>query len=276
LKIRGRLGKADKDGLTAILLALTVSGVRADTLHLYAAGSLKAALGDVAAAYEAATGQHIEATFGPSGLMRERIEKGEPAHVFASADMDHPRALESQGKGGPVRLLARNRLCAIAQPGLDVSEQTLLEVMSRPEIRLGTSTPKSDPAGDYAWKLFDKAETVQPGSRSLLAAKALQLTGGPTSAKPPAGRNPYAWVMASDRADLFLTYCTNAVLAQREVPGLQIVRIPPELAVGADYGLTVVVGAPPAAGVLADFILGEEGQTILTGYGFEPAAAHAR
>ena len=168
------MGKADKDGLTAILLALTVSGVRADTLHLYAAGSLKAALGDVAAAYEAATGQHIEATFGPSGLMRERIEKGEPAHVFASADMDHPRALESQGKGGPVRLLARNRLCAIAQPGLDVSEQTLLEVMSRPEIRLGTSTPKSDPAGDYAWKLFDKAETVQPGSRSLLAAKALQ------------------------------------------------------------------------------------------------------
>ncbi len=90
--------------LTAILPALMVSGVRADTLNLYAAGSLKAALGDVAAAYEAATGQHVEATFGPSGLIRERIEKGEPAHVFASADMDHPRTLESQGRGGPVRL----------------------------------------------------------------------------------------------------------------------------------------------------------------------------
>ncbi len=159
---------------------------------------------------------------------------------------------------------------------MDVSEQTLLEVMSRPEVRLGTSTPKSDPAGDYAWKPFDKAETVRPGSRSLLAAKALQLTGGPSSEKPPAGHNPYAWVMASDKADVFLTYCTNAVLAQREMPGLQITRIPSGLAVGAEYGLTVLVRAPPAADLLADFILGDEGQTILAGYGFEPAATAAR
>jgi ABC-type molybdate transport system substrate-binding protein len=33
----------------------------------------------------------------------------------------------------------------------------------------------------------------------------------------------------------------------------------------------VITGATPAAGVLADFILGPEGQAILQGYGFEPA-----
>jgi len=208
--------------------------------------------------------------------MRERIEKGEPAHVLAAVNMAHPRKLESEGEGegegGPVRLFARNKLCAIAQPGVDVSEQTLLEVISRPDVRLGTSTPKSDPAGDYAWQLFAKADDVRPGSHPLLEEKALQLTGGPTSEKPPEGPNPYGWVMASDKADVFLTYCTNAVLAQREVPELQIVRIPPELAVGADYGLTVLAGAPPEADALAGFILGEEGQKTLAGYGFEPAA----
>ena len=41
----------------------------------------------------------------------------------------------------------------------------------------------------------------------------MQLTGGPDSDPAPEGRNTYAWVMESDRADLFLTYCTNAVLA---------------------------------------------------------------
>lgn len=260
---------------SAIVMCTTVTAysANADSLNLYAAGSLRAALTDVAAAYEQSTAQQVETAFGPSGIMRERIEKGEPAHIFASANMAHPRKLESEGMAGPVRLFVRNKLCAIAQPGLEVSEQTLLEVISRPDVRLGTSTPNSDPSGDYAWQLFEKAEAVMAGSRALLENKALKLTGGPTSEKPPVGRNTYGWVMASNKVDVFLTYCTNAVLARREVPDLQIVRIPPELAVGADYGVTMLKGAPAAAKSLVDFILGKEGQGILEGYGFEPAVA---
>ncbi|MGK7294634.1 MAG: substrate-binding domain-containing protein, partial [Candidatus Wenzhouxiangella sp. M2_3B_020] len=121
--------------------------------------------------------------------------------------------------------------------------------------------------------LFDKAGSVRPGSHERLDSKALKLTGGPTSEKPPAGRNQYAWVMDSGQADVFLTYCTNAVLARREMPSLQIVSIPAELAVGADYGLTVLDGAPEDAEDLADFILAPEAQSILETYGFEPAAA---
>ena len=66
----------------------------------------------------------------------------------------------------------------------------------------------------------------RPGARATLEAKALQLTGGPTSEKAPAGRNQYAWVMESGKADVFLTYCTNAVLARKEVASLQIVADP--------------------------------------------------
>lgn len=167
---------------------------------------------------------------------------------------------------------ARNKLCAIAQPGIDISGQTLLEVILSPEIRLDTSTPKADPAGGHAWQLFAKAEALQPGSRSRLEAKALQLTGGALSEQPPAARNPCGWVMATGKADVFLTYCTNALLARREMPELQIIQIPQALAVGADYGLTVLVGAPASAERLAGFIPGNEGQKILAGYGFEPVA----
>lgn len=77
--------------------------------------------------------------------------------------------------------------------------------------------------------------------------------------------------MSENRADVFLTYCTNALLAQKDTPGLQIIEIPQALSVGADYGLTVLAGAPAAAADLADFILSADGQSILAGYGFSTA-----
>ena len=42
------------------------------------------------------------------------------------------------------------------------------------------------------------------------------------------------------------------------------------LAVGADYGLTVIKGAPAAAEQFSRFILSPAGQNILIGYGFAP------
>src|SRR6056297_941705 len=258
--------------ITPLAVAMTLAAANAAEVNLYAAGSRKAALSDGAIAFEQASGQAVDTTFGPSGIMRERIENGEAADVFASANMKHPKKLANDGRGGPVRMFARNKLCAIAQPGLDIDSASLLEVISSAEVRLGTSTPKSDPSGDYAWELFAKADKVEPGSEALLEDKAMKLTGGPNSEKPPEGRNNYGWVMDTDQADVFLTYCTNAVLARKEVPHLQIVQIPPELSVGADYGLMVLKGAPEAAGSLADFILGDQGQAILEGYGFESAA----
>ena len=44
-------------------------------VSLYAAGSLRAALGQIAAAFQETDGVEIEATFGPSGVLRERISR---------------------------------------------------------------------------------------------------------------------------------------------------------------------------------------------------------
>jgi len=255
--------------LVLVMLACGSTMASAETLVLYAAGSLKRALGDVSKAYESASGDTVETAFGPSGLMRKRIEGGETAHVFASANMKHPQALEKQGKSGKVVQFARNKLCAIAQKDVKISSGTLLDVILDEKTRLGTSTPKADPSGDYAWQLFGKAEKIRPGAEAALDKKAMKLTGGKDTAKAPKGRNQYGWVMGENKADVFLTYCTNAVLARKEVPELQIVQVPENLSVGANYGLTVLRGAPEKAQDLADFILSPDGQKILGGYGFE-------
>lgn len=237
-------------------------------VRLLAAGSLKAALTEIARDFTASTGHPVETTFAPSGLLRAGIEAGTRADVFASADMDHPRALETAGLAGPVRAFARNVLCALVRPDLAVPPGRLLDVMLDPAVRLGASTPGSDPSGDYAWQMFARAARVRPGAEKALAAKALQLTGGPRSETAPDGRNPYAWVLDSGRADLFLTYRTNALLARRENSRLDIVDLPDELSVGAEYGLTVMTGASPAASALASHILAPAGQRVLVRFGF--------
>jgi len=251
-----------------VLAAAMSAATHAQGLAVYAAGSLREALTEVAALWQAQGGAPAALTFGASGLLRERIEKGEPAQVFASADTDHPQRLAAGGAWQAPVVFTRNALCALAAPNVDASPQTLLATLLRSDVRVGTSTPRADPSGDYAWALFRKADAVRPGAYAALDAKALKLTGGADSPKPPAGRGTYAWVMDSGQADVFLTYCTNAVAAQREVPRLKVVQLPPELQVGAAYGLTVRAEAVPPAHEFARFVLSPPAQAVFARLGF--------
>ncbi len=242
-----------------------------DSVKVHAAGSLKAALTEAAAAFaKMPDGAKVEFAFGPSGLLKERLEKGEASDLFASANMAHPKALSGAGKAGPVRAFARNTLCALAGAGVKVTPRTLLDTILDPKVKLGISTPKADPSGDYAWQLFANAEKVKAGSQKALEAKALQLTGGPQHPPPPKDRTVYGVIVAKGEADVFLTYCTNAILAKKEEPQLQVVAIPDDLNVGADYGLVVMAGAKPAGARFADFLLSADGRAILGTFGFAP------
>ena len=82
--------------------------VAADMIALYAAGSLRGALTDIARSFEDSTGLQVDATFGASGLLRDRIVGGAKADVFASANMEHPVALAKAGKAAAVQMFARN------------------------------------------------------------------------------------------------------------------------------------------------------------------------
>jgi molybdate transport system substrate-binding protein len=255
--------------LTSFIATASLAADEQRVVHVLAAGSLRSAMTEMAAAFSRSTAIRVESGFGPSGVLRERIEKGESVDLFASADMGNPLTLARSGKAGPVVLFARNQLCALIRPGLTVTSDTLLATLLDPKIKLGTSTPRADPAGDYTWAMFAKAEAMRPGSRALLESKALQLIGGSASAAPPAGTDAFAWHLREGRADIFIAYCSAGTNFGKDLPGGTVVNLPSQLATGADYGLTLLPTKNASAAEFALFILSQDGQEILSRNGFE-------
>ncbi|MEP6545880.1 MAG: molybdate ABC transporter substrate-binding protein [Gammaproteobacteria bacterium] len=258
--------------LLAILPALSATGAaQAPAVRLHAAGSLRVAMTEIAKAYSETYGIRVDAVFGASGSLKDRLIQGEPADVFASADMGNPQALTQTGKAGPTVMFARNRLCAILRPGLGATPATLLTTMLEPSVKIATSTPKSDPGGDYAWQMFKKADTERPGSRAVLEAKAIKIGNVPGSLAVPAGAgNAVLWMFQEKRADVFISYCTNARVVVAQSPGVTAVSMPPALAVEAGYGLTLLAAADQGrAAQFALFILSPTGQKILAQHGFD-------
>ena len=143
--------------------------------------------------------------------------------MFASAALPHAQALTDAGISGPSVLFARNALCVVTDQRIARSmPANLVETLLKPEIRIGTSTPVSDPAGDYTWEMFHKVDALQPGAFDTLSKKAQQLFGGPTTTAPVNGR-PRLLVALDDRQiDLFIYYCSGAQQIVRGVDAVQI------------------------------------------------------
>lgn len=247
------------------------TGQAAAPLAVYAAGSLRAALTEVQAAFEQHSGARLSPVFGASGLLRDRISSGEAAQVFASANMEHPQALVAAGKADAVTPFARNALCALTAPAFSLQGKPLALRLLDADVRVGTSTPKADPAGDYAFQMFERIEasgSAPAGSAAALKAKALTLTGGPDSPRPPPGRNVYGELMAAGQADVFITYCTNTREARKQQPQLGVLDVPASINVGALYGLALLKPVDARAQAYAQFLLGPQGQAILASHGF--------
>ena len=258
--------------LIAALGAMSVYAQGAPrAVEMYAAGSLRAAFNELSQAFEHDHAVKVNMTFGASGLLKDRIVAGESPHLFASANMEHPEALVTAGRAPAVAAFARNTLCVLATPTFSLGSKSLALRLLDADVRVGTSTPKADPSGDYAFSMFERIESSRaagPGSAASLKAKALQLTGGPDSPAPPPGRNVYGELVANGQADAFITYCTNATLARREHRALQVLAVPEAINISARYGLAVLGSANAYARAFAQFLFGPKGQAILASHGF--------
>lgn len=255
---------------TALAVTMQAHAQSGEAIRVYAAGSLRAPMTAVAETFTRANGTRVDFVFGASGLLRDRIAGGERADVFASANMEHPQALVAGGWSAEAKPFARNQICLLVSANVAATPDTALATMLDPRWKLGTSTPKADPSGDYAWDVFRRADAVSPGAFAKLEAKARMLTGGPQSPPPPTDRSVYGMLVASGDADMFLTYCTNAQQAAAEVPGLRKVELPAALRVGATYGVAVRRDAPAAAKAFTTFLESREGQAQLASFGFAP------
>ncbi len=256
------------------LSALAQGSEAPGPLRVYAAGSLTGAFNALLDAFGTPPGAAAQPTYGPSGLLRERLERGEPADLFASADMGQPRRLADAGRGTPVVMFARNRICALGRGGLGLTQANLLDRLLDPAVKLATSTPGADPGGDYAWAVFARADRVHPGAKATLEGKAQQLVGGPSMAPLVPGQGPSEGVFLSGRADVMLGYCSGTDTLRRAVPDIAAVPLPPDLEVGPEYGMTVL-SANPAAARFALFVMSVPGQAILARQGLISVALPA-
>ena len=255
-----------------IALILLAPPAAADTLRVMGAGSLTDAFTDLLRRFPAGPDTIAAPEFGPSGLMREKIETGLNVDLFASADMEQARRLAVGHPERSVIHFTRNRLCAVARTAVGLTTSNMLDRLLDPAVRLATSTPGADPGGDYAWAVFARAEAVRAGARGALEAKAQQLYGGGAKTPPLVpGKGAVEGIFLSDRADVAFAYCSGAPAVVHEIPGLAVVPLPPELSVGPAYGM-VLLNPKPLTLRFATFIMSEGGQAVMKAHGFDPVA----
>ncbi|WP_026792884.1 substrate-binding domain-containing protein [Pleomorphomonas oryzae] len=237
-------------------------------IRVFAAGSLRHALPAIIEAFNDETGLAASLSLGPAGLLRERIEAGEPFDLFASANMAHPHRLAATGVAEAPTCFAHNRLCVIARAELGLTEANFLSVLANPSLRIGTSTPGDDPAGDYAFEMLDRVEAERPGLG--LKQRARQLVGGRNTPPLPPNRGS-GWAVTEGLVDLMVSYWSNARLSADD-PAFSIVAVPPALAPAIDYGVALAAGAGEGPRRLLGFLLSDRGRSILIATGFQPAS----
>ena len=244
-------------------------------LRIYAAGSLRGAMQALIKASGLEPAAFAEPVYGPAGLLGDRLAKGEAADLFASADMKQPLRFAPAGSHVLVVPFAQNRMCVVSKTSLGLTAPTLLDRLLAPDLRLATSTPVADPGGDYAMAVFDRADSIRPGSGALLRAKARHLLGSPTTMAASPGRNPAASIFLDDQADALIYYCSGAPALLRDVKDLVSLPMPDALEVHPTYGLAIL-SDHPAVSRFGLFILSTKGQAILADAGFLPLVAASK
>lgn len=185
-----------------------------------------------------------------SELVTQITEGGAPTDVFASADQNNMTKLtDAAANGSEPVIFATNLLELIVAPhnplGIagveDLGNDDLITVICAPEV----------PCGAYAQEIFDAAGvTVTPDSlEENVRAVVTKVTAG--------------------EADAGIVYRTDVTDAGDQATG---VEIPADVNVVAQYPIATTAEATNATGGQAfiDFVLGEQGQEILSSHGFLP------
>lgn len=233
--------------LCALTLAACTPSVNGELL-VSAASSLTDAFADVETAFEAANPEvDVVMNFGSSSSLREQIIEGAPVDVFASANTSNMDQVVEAGEPDGGEIFVTN-LLQIAVPVGNPAGIVGLEDFANEELLIGFCA-EAVPCGDFGRQALENAgvtpaiDTNEPDVRALLT-------------KIEAGE-----------LDAGITYVTDVLSSDGAVEG---VEIPGEFNVVAEYPIAALVNAPnpDAAGAFVEFVLSDEGQSILASYGF--------
>ena len=221
----------------------------AQTVNVFAAASLTAALQAVGAAFEK---NHpdlkVQFNFAGSPTLVQQIQQGAPADVYASADEANMQKLVDSGEAaGAPRLFARNNLEIVVAAG-NPKHITGLADLAKPGLIIALCGP-TVPCGRYATEAFGKAGVAVPTASQELDVKAVLSK------------------VVLGEADAGIVYVTDVRAAAGKVEG---VTIPEPNNVTARYPIALMKNAPNAlaAAAFIEFVLAPDGQQLLAGFGF--------
>ena len=170
-------------------LALLLPGLaHAEQVTVFAAASLKNAMDDIVASYQAQSGHSVVVSLAGSSALAKQIQQGAPADIFISANPDWMDLLEAEGllEDGSRRDLLGNSLVLVAH-GTDAAPVTIGPDLDLPALlgdgRLAMALVDSVPAGIYGKAALEHLglwQEVAPSvaqSDNVRAALALVATG---------------------------------------------------------------------------------------------------
>jgi molybdate transport system substrate-binding protein len=146
--------------MTGKLLALWLACITAfapraaGEITVAAAADLNAALTEIAANYEKASGTIVRLSFGSSGNLFSQIQNGAPFDVFFSADLDYPQKLVGAGLADPSSLyryaVGRLVLWVPASSSLDLEHGGMSALLDPSVKKIAIANPQHAPYGRAA------------------------------------------------------------------------------------------------------------------------------
>ena len=216
------------------------------TLTVFAAASLSDSFPALGRAYEAAhPGSRVVFSFAGSQTLVAQVQQGAPADVLVTADAATAEQVRDE-LAAPPRLLARNRLAIVTEPGNPLGIPTLRD-LARPGVRVVLAGP-----------------TVPVGKAARAALAEASVTVRPVSEEPDV--KAVVQRVRLGEADAGIAYATDLVAAKDQVGGTPLPGVSNVLP-GAVLRSS---GQAEAATRFLDLVLSPEGQRVLGTYGFLP------
>ena len=251
-----------------VVLLLTGCGARQSAaapqdLTVFAASSLTDAFTELAGAFEAANpGVQVVLNFASSSQLAAQLREGVAADVYASANPTQMQDVINAGriKAGTEVPFVSNRLTTVV-PADNPAGITALEDLTRPGVKLILAVD-GVPVREYT------DEIVAAMAADFQAAFYSNLVSEEDNVRQVSAK------IALGEADAGIVYTTDVTpdIANQ----VQQIAIPDAQNVIATYPIAPIADAPqPAlAQHFIDFILSQEGQSILARWGFGPPAGN--